>query len=159
VIVSQSCNYIEKFFVDQGHTVDRPGQDYGYDLLVNTFDEDGYAENGEILIQLKASDGLAYSADNLFISYPVSVEHFALWMSSPMPVFLVLYDAPQARAYWLYVQEYFGADPSRRPKAGAKTRTLRVPVANVFTAATVAYMRGRKAAVMAQIEGRLGHHG
>ncbi len=159
VIASQSHNYIEKFFIDQGHTVDRPGQDYGFDLLVNTFDDQGYAESGEILIQLKASDGLAYSADRKYISYLVSLEHCTLWMASPMPVFLILYDAPRAKAYWLYVQEYFAAAPQRRPKAGAKIRTVRVPTANEFTPDTVDYMRARKAAVLAQFEGRLDHHG
>jgi hypothetical protein len=159
VIASQSLNYVEKFFIDQGHTADRPAQDYGYDLLVNTFDRDGYAENGEILIQLKASDGFSYSADKTFISYAVSIKHYELWAWAPLPVFLVLYDARLTKAYWLYVQEYFESDPSRRPKANAKTLTVRVPVVNKFTAATVEYMRARKAAVLAQIEGRVGHRG
>ena len=63
IIVSQSYNYVEKFFIDQGHTVDRPTTDYGIDLLVNTFDEDGYAEAGDILIQLKANDRFRFSKD------------------------------------------------------------------------------------------------
>jgi hypothetical protein len=56
---------------------DRPGEDYGTDLLVNTFDEQGYAENGDIRIQLKASDGLKYSKDKTFISLQIEgkVEH------------------------------------------------------------------------------------
>jgi hypothetical protein len=33
----KSNNYIEKFFIDKGHTVERPGADYGYDVLVNTY--------------------------------------------------------------------------------------------------------------------------
>jgi len=159
IIASQSHNYIEKFFIDKGHTTDRPGQDYGFDLLVNTFDENGYAENGEILIQLKASDGFNHSADGTSISFTVSIKHYELWTRSPMPVFLVLFDARRASAYWLYVQDYFESDPLRRPRSGAKTLTVRVPVANEFTPATVDYMRARKAAILAQIEGRLGHHG
>jgi hypothetical protein len=39
VIASQSHNYIEKFFIDKGHTVARPPDDYGTDVMVNTFHE------------------------------------------------------------------------------------------------------------------------
>jgi hypothetical protein len=41
VIASQSFNYIEKFVIDKGHTADRRSDDYGYDLFVNTYDENG----------------------------------------------------------------------------------------------------------------------
>jgi hypothetical protein len=61
VIASQSYNYIEKFFIDKGHTVDRPGEDYGYDLIIRTFDERGYAESGDIRIQVKGCDRLRCS--------------------------------------------------------------------------------------------------
>jgi hypothetical protein len=56
VIASQSRNYIEKFFIDKGHIANRENDDYGYDLAMRTFDEEGYQESGEILLQLKASD-------------------------------------------------------------------------------------------------------
>jgi hypothetical protein len=35
VIASQSVNYLEKFFIDKGHMVDRPAEDYGFDLIVS----------------------------------------------------------------------------------------------------------------------------
>jgi hypothetical protein len=157
VIASQSANYVEKFFIDQGHTADRPAEDYGYDLLVNTFDEDGYAESGRIMIQLKAADGLAYSAGGDHVTVTVSAGHCRLWAAEPMPVFLVAYDAARARAYWLHVQEYLRSAPGRGPKARAKTVTFRVPTANVLSAATVDYARRAKARIVARIEGTIDH--
>ncbi len=58
VIASQSRNYIEKFILEKGHTASRPSDDYGYDLFVETYDQHGYVENGEICVQIKATDRL-----------------------------------------------------------------------------------------------------
>ena len=157
VIAAQSVNYIEKFFIDKGHTVDRPAEDYGFDLILNTFDHEGYAEHGDIRIQLKASDSPAYSDDGTFASLTVTVPHYHFWIGQPMPVFLVLYDARKVTAYWLYVQSYFGVDPSRRPKAGAESVTLRLAVTNVFGEATVDYARERKNLIVDQASG-IEHH-
>lgn len=157
VIASQSHNYIEKFFIDKGHTVDRPGEDYGYDLIVNTFDSQGYAESGEIRIQLKASDNHVYVKKGKFISFEITRKHYELWANELMPVFLILYDARNKKAYWLYVQEHFAFDPSLKPKAGARSLTLRVPIVNEFTEATVDYTRESKSKVLAQITGRIQH--
>jgi hypothetical protein len=159
IIASQSLNYIEKFFIDKGHTVDRPGEDYGYDVLVNTFDEEGFAESGDIRIQLKASDSFSYVGEGKFISYEISAKHYELWTSELMPVFLVLYDAQGGKAYWVYVQEYFNSDPTRKPGGSAKTLTIRVPVAHEFSEATVDYARERKAAVLGQVLGKIKHDG
>lgn len=159
VIASLSRNYVERFFIDRGHTVGYPADDYGYDALVNTFDIQGFAESGEILIQLKASDHLTYSARRDYVSFKISVKHYDLWIHEPMPVFLVLFDAELNKAYWLYVQAYFNSNRSRKPKATAKSISLRVPVANEFNHTTVDYAQARKQLVINQIEGRIGHHG
>lgn len=39
-----------------GFTGDRVYDDYGYDLLIRTFDDTGYLEPGTIFVQMKASD-------------------------------------------------------------------------------------------------------
>ena len=157
VNASKSHNYIEKFFIYKGHTVDRPGADYGYDILVNTYDERGYAENGEVRIQLKASDNFTYVKEELFISYEITIQHHNLWTKEVMPVFLILFDAAKEIAYWIYVQEYF-SDPSRKPKATAKTISVRIPVTNVFTDSTVDYVCACKAAILASIQGKVVHN-
>jgi hypothetical protein len=147
---------VEKFFIDKGHTVDRP-TDYGTDILVNTFDEQGYAENGDIRIQLKASDGFKYAKDGLCISFEIDVRHYHLWRRELMPVFLILYDAKKTRAYWLYMQEHFATATARKPGKKAKSVTVRVPLRNELTAQTVDYMRERKAAILQQLEGEVRH--
>jgi hypothetical protein len=157
VIASQSYNHVEKFFIDKGHTVDRPGEDYGYDLIVNTFDLQGYAENGEVRIQIKASDNHNYNKQKDFISFEITRQHYDLWTNELMPVFLVLYDAKKRVAYWLYVQAYFSSNPSRKPKANTRTLTLRIPLTNEFTDATVEFIRECKAKVLTQIAGEISH--
>jgi hypothetical protein len=143
VIAAQSHNYVEKFFIDKGHTVDRPGEDYGIDLYANTFDGAGYPEAGSIPLQLKASDHLRYSKDRSYISFKVELKHYQYWMKQTMPVFLILYDASDGKAYWLYVQTYFAQ--GEKPVGSSGTITVRVPTANEFTARVVDYLQARKA--------------
>jgi hypothetical protein len=59
IIADQSVNHVERFIIDEGHTATRMPNDYGYDLLMMTFDEKGHAEPGLVFLQLKASDSLA----------------------------------------------------------------------------------------------------
>jgi len=42
VIADQSVNHVERYVLDEGHTVQRLGSDYGYDLVLFTYDEKGY---------------------------------------------------------------------------------------------------------------------
>jgi hypothetical protein len=48
VIADQSVNYVERFIIDEGHTAQRLQHDYGYDLELTTFDEQGYVEPGAV---------------------------------------------------------------------------------------------------------------
>jgi Domain of unknown function (DUF4365) len=157
ILASLSANSIERVFLGKGHTVLKSEQDYGIDLVVFTYDDGGYVEPGNIYIQLKATEAPRRSADGGYYSYPISVRDHNAWAAEPMPVFLVLYDAQADRAYWQYVQGYFEADPARRPKKGARSVAVRIPVANVFDAATVDYARGRKRAVLGQLSGAIRH--
>jgi hypothetical protein len=155
VIESQSENYVLKFFTDKGHTATPLRHDYGTDLLVETFDEAGHIENGFIRVQLKAGNKLRYSKDGSYISFDIEAKHYHMWIEEEFPVFLILYDAHKVAAYYLYVQEYFGK--AKKPRKDAKTITVRVPVKNKFTKRAVDYMQERKAAVRAQIRGKIKH--
>jgi hypothetical protein len=121
-------------------------KDYGYDLIVSTFDEQGYVEPGLVFLQLKAAQTLAKSAGTYV--FDLDVRDYNLWMLERLPVILVMFDASRRRAYWLYVQEYVRADPSRRPKKGAKTVRVRVPERQAFTRRAVATLRAHKQAVL-----------
>ena len=46
VIADLSVHYVEGFILEEGHTAQRLSPDYSYDLVMRTFDEEGYAERG-----------------------------------------------------------------------------------------------------------------
>src|SRR5271166_5203708 len=58
VIADQSVNLVERFIIDEGHTAQRIEKDYGYDLLLFTYDEEGYSEPDFLSLQLKAAESL-----------------------------------------------------------------------------------------------------
>lgn len=151
VIAALGRNHVERFFLEKGHVVHRPDEDYGYDLVVITYDEEGFPESNDLRIQLKASDDPRFVEGGSAIACRVEKRHYNLWMEELMPVLLVAYDAREQRTYCVEVREYFAADPSRSPKAGARSITVRIPLANAFGGATVDHARGRKSAILARI--------
>ncbi len=153
VIAAMGSIHVQKAFIDKGHTIDREIEDYGYDLIAKTYDEDGYREDGDIRIQVKATDTIQRFRRKDFFSFETERKHYNLWIQGQMPVFLILYDAREKKGYWLYLQAYFEEDPRRGPKKAAKTVTVHVPIQNEFNEDTVDYMRARKAAIRAQFKG------
>jgi hypothetical protein len=142
VIADQSVNYLERFIIDEGHTAQRLEKDYGYDLFLFTFDEQGYAEPGLVSLQLKAAETLqAVGSDYVF---DVDIRDYNLWIRERWPVILVLFDASRRRAYWLDFQSYFSEDPTREPKKGAKEVRVHVPKRQAVNRRSVAKMRGLK---------------
>jgi hypothetical protein len=142
VIADLSVNHVERFIIEEGHTVGRLGSDYGYDLVMMSHDEQGYPEPGSAYFQLKAAETLQVSGGE--IVFDLDIRDYNLWMDELMPVFLVLFDASRRRAYWLFVQDFFREDPSRRPKMRAKTVRVRVPVSQVINRRGVARIRALK---------------
>jgi Domain of unknown function (DUF4365) len=156
VIATQSANYVERFIIDDGHTAERFEQDYGYDLIAFTYDEHGYAEEGSVYFQLKASETLSAGANGYV--FDIDIRDYNHWKSEPMPVILVLFDASRRRAYWLYFQRYFAKDESRRPKPGAKTVRVYVPLRQSVTHRAIVRIRRFKQDILTQLEGVV-HHG
>jgi hypothetical protein len=155
VIAAQSVNHVERFIIDEGHTAERVVSDYGYDLVLFTYDEAGNAEEGSVYLQLKAAETLTESGD-AFV-FDMDRRDYARWTAEPMPVILVLFDASRRRAYWVYVQRYFAEEPSRRPKQSAKTVRVRIPKRQVVSRTAVRKMRAYKRAVLVQLEGAVDH--
>jgi hypothetical protein len=142
LIADQSVNYVERFIIDEGHTAQRIDKDYGYDLLLFTYDALGYAEPDFLSLQLKATEALqAVGPDYVF---DVGIRDYNLWMLERMPVILILFDAGRRRANWLWVQRYFSEDGTRRPKKGAKTVRVHVPKHQVVNRRAIAKMRDLK---------------
>jgi hypothetical protein len=155
VIAAQSVNHVERFIIDEGHTAERLASDYGYDLVLYTYDEQGYAEEGAAYLQLKASEKLKASGDTFV--FDMDLRDYTRWTREPMPVILILYDASKRRAYWLYVQRYFDEDPSRKPGRRAKKVRVRVPKRQVVTRTAIKTMRAYKQGVLEQLEGAIDH--
>jgi hypothetical protein len=151
VIADQCVNHVERFIIDEGHTAQRVEKDYGYDLFLFTFDEQGYAEPGLVSLQLKAAQTLqAVGSDYVF---DVDIRDYNLWMSEKFPVMLILFDASRRRAYWLDVQNYFHGEAAHRPRRGAKSVRVRVPARQVVNRRAVARMRARKAEAWTRLRG------
>ena len=128
VIADLSANHFERHALRCGFSVERIEHDYGLDLVLFTYDRYGEIENGQVFIQLKASDHLDLSAGRDTFPFQVKRADLEYWLREPWPVILVLYDARRDRAYWLYLQAYFealGLDIGLRP---GRTATVRVPI-------------------------------
>jgi len=141
VIADLSVNYVERLILQQGHAVQGVEKDYGYDLQMFTFDE-GTFENGYLYLQLKATDELKTLKGGREISFKLSRADVNLWRRELSPVILIIWDAKQEIAYWLYVQAYFGGRADLT--AGQSTFTIRVPTANVLNAASIEKLREYK---------------
>jgi hypothetical protein len=142
VIADQSVNYVERFIIDEGHRTQRLTQDYGYDLVLFTYDEQGYAESGVAFLQLKASETLEQAGTDYV--FDVDIRDYRRWIKESYPVFLVLFDATRRKGYWLHVQAFFRNDPSRLPKQGATSVRVRVPRRQSISRRSVATMRELK---------------
>jgi hypothetical protein len=146
VIADQSVHHVEGFIIDEGHTAQRLGSDYGYDLVVTTYDEQGYIEPGQILLQLKAAEHLAGVGTNYV--FDLDIRDYNLRMRERMPVLLILFDASRKRAFWLAIQQYFRADEARQPRQHAKTVRVYVPMRQAVNRRAIATMRQLKRAAL-----------
>lgn len=158
VIAYQSTIHVESYIADAGHTAHRVFHDYGYDLIVATFDKKGCIENGQIYIQLKASDSLPDTPTSGMHSFKVDIKDYNLWRYEPAPVFVILFDAKKRQAFYEYFQAYFEADKKREPAKKAKSVTIRIPVKNRINSRAIAYMREAKQRMLDQIDGTIVHH-
>jgi hypothetical protein len=148
IIASQSVNYVEGIIIDRGHTAEKTFNDYGIDLLVNTYDAEGYLDGGEAKIQIKASDRPRYNRKSGTVACKVEARHMNAWQREPMPVFLVIFDAQKRIAFWIDVQRWL--EESQTPLK-QRTLTIQIPLKNEFTGATVDHIRQRKQAVIQRI--------
>jgi hypothetical protein len=132
VIADLSVNHVEWLVLRCGWTAERKRHDYGIDLNIDTYNAAGEVENGRISVQLKATDALKRSADGTVIPVRLEWRDLLFWLNEMMPVILVLYDAQEDNAYWLYLQEYFRQQQWTRRAGASTTVTVYVPMDNVL---------------------------
>jgi hypothetical protein len=142
VIADLSVHHVEGFILEEGHTAQRFGSDYSYDLIMSTFDEAGYTEPGSVYFQLKAAESL-HAVGSAYV-FDVDIRDYNLWIQEDMPVILVLFDASRRKAYWACIQRYFDQDAARLPKKGAKSVRVQVPKRQALNRSAVKKMRQLK---------------
>jgi hypothetical protein len=142
VLADQSVNHVERFIIEEGHTAQRLEKDYGYDLVLFTYDEQGYPEPDLVFLQLKAAESLRAVGSNYV--FDVDIRDYNLWVLEKMPVILILFDASRRRAYWLPIQSYFREPGGPQPKKGARTVRVYVSTRQVVNRRAIAKMRDLK---------------
>ena len=125
--------------------------DYGIDLELHTFDRMGQVQEGEVLLQLKATARLRLGPRATHVPFRLERSDVIRWLAEPFPVILIVYDARKVIAYWLYVQSYFRQLPGFNLFAAGETITIRIPAANVLSTAAVRQFGRFRARVAAQI--------
>lgn len=131
VIADLGVNHVERHVLHCGHVLHRILQDYGLDLNLFTFDAHGELENGEVWMQVKATEHMKQLAKRPFIPWRIQRTDLRHWLYQPMPVILIIYDVPADKAYWLNVQSYFEGVRRFGLTEVSKSVTVHVPVAHV----------------------------
>jgi hypothetical protein len=150
VIADLSINYVERFVLRAGCTVERTRHDYGIDLLMETFNQDGEPENGQVLFQVKATDQITLCDQGQAVAVRVDRRDVLTWRNEPMPIILVLYDARADLAFWIHVQGYFVGP--RRILRG-ETVTVRIARRQVVNESAIQEFARLRDAVLSRIRG------
>jgi Domain of unknown function (DUF4365) len=142
VIADQSVHHVEGFILSCGYAAERIYRDYGYDLVMATFDNRGYVEPGRVYFQIKASETLNTTGGSYV--YDVDIRDYNLWLNEQVPVILVLYDALRGKAYWQGIQRYFILEGTPKPQKGAKWVRVAIPERQAMGRDAIAELRRRK---------------
>ena len=153
-------NHVERFILLRGHAPDEPKPDYGYDIVITTFDYKGAAdfksgevENGSVYVQLKSTDHLRLGKkDPSTISFSVERRHVVHWKDEVWPVILIVYSVAHDRAYWLHVQPHLKSQGFQMPSKDQKSITVHLSTSNVVDEAAIDTFRRYKADVISKIE-------
>jgi len=159
VIADLSVNYIERFVLLCGHTIEKFSSDYGYDLIICTYGDDGELENGNIYVQLKATDNIRLTGISQSVSFSLKKKDLETWLSEPLPVILIVYDALEDCAYWLYIQEYFENIRNFDIKRVKKYQNVSIPAGNRVNRNSIRKFVKFKENILKQIyKTRIEHH-
>jgi hypothetical protein len=151
IISDLSVNYVEKCVLLCGWTVQRFSPDYGLDLLMTTFNRRGEIENGDVRLQIKATDSLRSISSRNAIAVRLEWRDVLYWLNEPLPVILVVYDAKSDQAWWLYLNEALRAEGGNVPTKA--NLTVNVPLDNVLDSKAVRRFRVFRDKVLARSRG------
>ncbi|HWI61757.1 MAG TPA: DUF4365 domain-containing protein [Symbiobacteriaceae bacterium] len=157
VLEDLSRNHVERFVFRCSFSAERITSDYGIDLSIFTYTHDGELENGSIGVQLKATDSLQVVNGGSAVAFTAQKAHLEHWLSEPMPVILIVYDAKQDAAYYLYIQRYFELLPGFDLALVITGTTVHIPVSNVLDESVMRQFAAFKQAVLNQVQGVIRH--
>lgn len=156
IIADLSVNHVERYIFLCGYSVERVEYDYGYDLIIFTYNNQGEIENGQIYVQLKATDSLRIVEDNK-IAFSLSRSDLELWLLEPMPCILIIYDAQTDQAYWLYLQAYFQKLVDFNLDKIASSITIYIPIENLLNQFSIKQFAKYRNNILKQLKGVIKH--
>lgn len=142
VLEDLSENHLERKVLLKGHLLRPPERDYGVDVTMFHFGDDGAIENGEVRFQLKATDSLTMIHQGTVISLPIQTSDLHYWALEIYPFILVVFDAKSEKAYWLHIQEYVNRNPDQ-VDAEKETVNIHIPVSNKLTVRSIEVFRNK----------------
>lgn len=135
VIEDLGFNHVERQILYAGYTVMRysQGNDYGYDGLIQTYNEQGEVDGFRLHFQLKSTDNIQFLNAKEFCVFDLSVRDLELWLHDSIMMLLILYDAQKEISYFIELQTYFNEN---KVKIGKNRKFVRIyiPNDNVVTA-------------------------
>ena len=158
IIADLSANHVEYFALKCGFSIERIEADYGYDIEIYTYDENGEFENGLVYLQLKSTDEIGRYEREWGFSYSLEKAHLEIWLNEPMPVILVLFDAQNEVAYWVYLQAYFEQSSISLDSIKQETFTVHLEKTTIVNIQAIKKWREYKGNVLSQLEGRIKYY-
>ncbi|MBD6618952.1 DUF4365 domain-containing protein [Komarekiella sp. 'clone 1'] len=158
IIADLSVNHVERYVFLCGYSVERIEFDYGFDLVIFTYDTNGEIENGQIYIQLKARNSLKVLENQETIAFTVTRTDLELWLFEPMPCILIVYDAQLDIAYWLYLQAYFEKLEKFNLSKVGETVTVHLSKKNIVNEEAIKKLARYRDDVLRQLQGVIRHN-
>ncbi|MEO6522049.1 MAG: DUF4365 domain-containing protein [Mucilaginibacter sp.] len=152
VISDLSVHFVEGFVYRESFTCEVFKGDYGYDLNIYTYTATGEFENGNIFVQLKASDRPKYLKKKSSLSFSMSKKHIEVWFDEPFPVILIIYDAIKLVAYWIYLQKHLRSLPNFSIANVGKSYTVNIPLTNILDNTSMQLFRIYKSNTLNQMQ-------
>lgn len=137
-----SVNFLERKVLERGHMLVRgPQREYGWDATMFHFSpESGEIENGEVRIQLKATDHLDSGREYATCRIRTEDLNYWYWEDQQIPFVVVLYDAQRHRGYWIAVRQYVD-QWKLEIQPEQQTIELRIPWLNQVTVRAIDHFR------------------
>jgi hypothetical protein len=150
VIADLSVNFVERLILRCGWVPRRMNPDYGIDLYMETYNDQGEIENEGVWFQLKAIDRLRIAGRKQAIPVRMEWRDLLFWLNERMPGILVIYDAIQDRAWWVHLQETLRTITRKSRQRLAETVTLSIPLGNLLDEAAIRRFAGLRDAALAK---------